>query len=87
MFYVQKGLYTYKHVFELCEVITNLRKKLCNDVNKVNVNKIIDNTLIQTGTNDKEETLENKKICKLVMIYVLDTVEKIDGYITDGQSS
>ena len=83
-FICKKGLYTHKHIFEFCEAIKTLRKKLSKDINKINGNIILNNTLIQTGTNNKEENIENKKICKLIMMYVLDTMEKVGGYITDG---
>ena len=77
----QKGLYTFDHIFEYCDKFKILKLRLINDIRNININLPINSTLIQTGTNNKEENRENGNICNTVMIYLLDVLESLAGHI------
>ena len=79
--FCQKALYTYEHIFEYCENFKNVREKLFYDLKIIKNNIIINSNLIQTGSNNFENTITEQYVCKAIFNFILDIWDKIMKYL------
>ena len=79
----KKALHTYKHILLDCEILKEKREKLYKDLKMYKQNVNINLLLLENGSNNLDENLEDKHVCKAVFIFFLDIweliIEKLDG--------
>ena len=79
---LQKALHTYKHILLHCEILKEKREKLYEDLKMYKHNVNINLLLLENGSNNLDDNLEDKHVCKAVFIYFLDIwelqIDKLD---------
>ena len=71
----KKALHTYKHILLDCEILKEKREKLYKDIKMYKQNLNINLLLLENGSNNLDENLEDKHVCKAVFIYFLNILE------------
>ena len=79
--FCQNALYTYEHISEIFGNFKNIREKLFYDLKIIKNNIRINSNLIQTGSNNFENTITEQYVCKAIFNFILDIWDKIMNYL------